>query len=144
SLQLKIDGSTAEAAFDGEIDAEVFHGRIEKFLDDLVQPVNFIDEKHVTFLKVGQRAHQVALLDDGRPAGDADSVGDAHLFSDDVSQRRFAQSGRPIKQDMFKRLAALFGGIEGDLELLNHLALADAVGEAARAEGKVDLLFALG
>ena len=64
---------------------------------------------------------------DGRP-GRGDDVC-PHLEGDDVGQRRLAQAGRAVEEDVIEGLAALPGGLDGDLQGFDHLPLADVVGQ---------------
>ena len=49
----------------------ILHRRIENFFDDVIQPVDFIDEKNIALFEVGQEGGKIAgALDQGdRPGG---------------------------------------------------------------------------
>ena len=91
-----------------DVQLEILHRRVEVFLDGFLEAVDFIDEKHVALLQVGQQAGQVAGLLDGRAAG-AFEAG-AHALGDDVGEGGFAQAGRAAEEEVVEGFAALFGG----------------------------------
>ena len=78
----------------------------------MVQAVDLVDEQDVALVEVGQDGGQVAGPLDGRAAGGVD--GDAQLAGDDVGERRLAQAGRAVEQDVVGRLPALAGRLEQD------------------------------
>ena len=129
--ELVSQGAGVRTLFDHEVDAEVLHRRIQELLNSPRQPMDLIDEQHVTGLQVGQDAHQVAAALQRRPGG-CDDIR-AHLVSDHVRQRRLAQPGRPVQQDVVERLAALFGGLDADPQAFHDPGLADAFVQRLRA-----------
>ena len=62
----------------------------------------------------------------------------AELAGDDVGERRLAQAGRAVEQDVVRRLPALPGGREQDREVVLDLRLADVLREDARPEAGLD------
>src|SRR2546425_9982201 len=136
--ELVSKGAGVRTLFDHEVDAEVLHRRIQELLNSPRQPMDLIDEQYVTGLQVGQDAHQVAAALQRRPGGRDDVR--AHLVSDHVRQRRLAQPGGPVQQDVVARLGALFGGLDADPQAFHDLGLADAFVQRLRAEA-ADKLF---
>jgi hypothetical protein len=61
-----------------------------------------------------------------------------------VRQGGFAQTGRPVKQDVIERFAALASGVYEDLEILFYTPLADQVGKVFWAQGGVQSIIGLG
>src|SRR2546428_2875463 len=135
--ELVSKGAGVRTLFDHEVDAEVLHRRIQELFNSPRQPMDFIDEQYVTGLQVGQDAHQVAAALQRRPGGRDDVR--AHLVSDHVRQRRLAQPGRPVQQDVVERLAALLGGLDADPQAFHDLGLADAFVQRLRAEAAYKL-----
>ena len=94
--------------------------------------MDFVDEKYVARLEIGENPHQVEgpgergarCLDQAR----------AHLLGDDVGKGGFAQPGRAVKKNVAHRFAACGGGVEGDLELIDEILLADVLIEPGGAE----------
>ena len=82
--------------------------------------------------KVGEDRGQVAL-DLQRRAGCL-LEGDSQFVGDDVGQRRLAKARRTVEQHMVERFAARFGGLDGDVEIVFDLCLADEFLQALRAE----------
>ena len=58
---------------------------------------------------------------------------DAELARDDLRQRRLAKARRPDEQHVIERLAARFGGLDEDAEILARRFLAGEIGEKLRA-----------
>jgi hypothetical protein len=100
--------------------------------------MNFINEQHVAWLEVGEQRGQIAWSVDHGPGGLAEV--DAKLVSDDVGQRRLAETGRAEYQDMIERLAPRFCGVHEDLQLIAYSLLANVVAEALGANGPIDRL----
>ena len=74
----------------------------------------------------------VALDLQGRAGGLLEA--DGELVGNDGGERGFAQAGRAEKEDVVERLAAGFGGFEGDGELLLGFLLPNEFGEAGGAQ----------
>ena len=127
SVECEVDRTSAEPAFDGEVDAEVFHGRIDELLDHAGEAMDLVDEQDLARFHVGQEGHQVSLLDDGRAGRDA-HVG-PHFVRDHVGEGGFSQAGRSVEQDVLERFAALLGGVHRDDELLAQRLLSRHLGQ---------------
>src|SRR5262249_42707571 len=56
-----------------------------------------------------------------------------------VRERRLAEPGRAVQEDVVERLAALLRRLDRDVQLLAHLVLADVVVEPAGTESRVVL-----
>ena len=100
--------------------------------------MDLVDEKDVVLLEVREDRRQVAGALHGRAGSDAH--GDAHLRGDDVGQRRLAEAGRTVKQDVVEGLVALAGGVDGDAEVVLELGLADEFVEAPGPQRRVQRL----
>jgi len=57
-----------------------------------------------------------------------------------VGKGGFAEAGRAVEEQVVQRLVALFGGIDGDAEIVLQLRLADELLEAPRPQRDVDRL----
>ena len=121
-----------------EVELEILHRRVERFLDRASQPVNLVDKEDVTVLEVGQDRRERALVFDGWPGSGADA--DPHLVGDDVGQGRLAQAGRARDQDVLDRLAAALRGGDQDLEVGLDRLLPDELGQLTRAQAAIELL----
>ena len=58
----------------------------------------------------------------------------SQLVGDDVGQRRLAEAGRSVEQDVVERFASGLGGLDSDVEILFDLVLADELLQALRAK----------
>ena len=117
---------------DDQVELEIFHRRVQDFLDRGLQPMDFVDEQHIPGLKVGQDRGKVAGLGDHRAGGRAET--DPKFAGDDLRQRGLAQAGRPVQQDMIQRLAAGFRRLDEDRQILAGGLLAGEVGQGLRPE----------
>ena len=115
---------------------EVLHRRIEHLLDHPAQPVHLVDEQDVVLLQLGQDGHHVARTLNRRARRGLDLH--AHLGGHDVGQRRLAQSGRPVQQQVVQGLAPLPRGRYRDAEVALDAVLADVFGQAPRPEVGVE------
>ena len=57
-----------------------------------------------------------------------------HLLGDDCRQGAFSQARWSDQQGVVESLVVLLGGVESDRDLVDHLALADQVGERGRLD----------
>ena len=87
--------------------------------------MDFVDEQDRAFLGIGQIGNHILGGLQHRPAGDLQA--DAQVARNAGGERRLAQTGRTIEQDVPERLAALAGGIDRDLQPRVDLALSDHV-----------------
>jgi hypothetical protein len=137
--QVQLHGARRRALADHDVQLEVFQSRIEYFLDDRAQTMDFVDEQHVMRFEIGQQRRQVAGALQHRAGGDTQI--DAHLTRDDVRQGGLAQAGRTEQQDMIEGLAPVPGGGDEDVELLAGARLADIFGKPLRPQGALEDLF---
>ena len=116
-----------------DVDAKVLHRRVHELLDRLGQPVDFVDEQDRAFLGVGEIGQQVLRRGERGAAGDLQRH--AQLARDARGERRLAEAGRAVEQDVAQRLLALAGGVDGDRQPLGHFALADHLAHVPRPQG---------
>ena len=117
---------------DDQVELEVFHRRVEHFLDRGLQAMDLVDEQDIPGLEVCQDCGEVAGPLDHRPRGGAEA--DAQLAGDDLRQRGLAEAGRAVQQHVVQRLAAGAGGLDEHREVLARGLLADELGEGLRAQ----------
>src|ERR1700743_2288127 len=94
----KLDATGIGTAVDHDVDAVVFHRRIEVFLDDGAEAVDLVDEQDVIGSEVGEQAGQVAGLFDYGSGSFFDI--DAQFIGDDAREGGLAETGRAMKEDM--------------------------------------------
>jgi hypothetical protein len=121
--QIDLDRARRRPGADNEVELKVLHGRIEDFLDRGIEPVNFVDKKHVALFEIGQKRRKVAGLGDHRARGGAEI--DGKLARHDLRQRGLAEAGRPDKQHVIERFLARSGGSDENAEVTARLLLAD-------------------
>jgi hypothetical protein len=85
--------------------------------------VDFVDEEHIVLLEVRQDSGEVAGALYGRSRCNAHR--DAHLGGDDVRERRLAEAGRAVEEEVIERLAPLLRRVDGDTDVVLELLLAD-------------------
>ena len=131
-LHRQLGGPRARPLPDHDVDLEVFHRRVELFLDRRTHPVDFVDEQDVARLQVGENRGDVAGLLEHGTGRRADR--DAELVADDIGERRLAESWRAEQQHVIERLAALPRGRDRHVEIAPHTLLADVFVEEPRAQ----------
>ena len=120
------------AVADGDLEPVVLHRRIEVLLDDGLQAVHLVDEEDAALGQRRQvRRERALVLDGGRADG---AQRHAERVGDEVRQRRLADAGRAREEHVVERLAAALRRCDEDLEVVDHLGLADVLVEAARAQ----------
>jgi len=67
--QVQPDAAGVRPLIDDDVQFEILHRRVKVFLDGFLQAMNFIDEKDVPFVEVGEQAGEVSGFFDGRAAG---------------------------------------------------------------------------
>ena len=112
---------------DDQIELEVFHRRVEHFLDRGLQAMDLVDEQDIPGLEVCQDCGEVACPLDHRPRCGAEA--DPEFAGDDLRQRGLAEAGRAVQQHVVQRLAAGAGGLDEHREVLARGLLADEFGE---------------
>jgi hypothetical protein len=122
-----------------EIDAEILHGRIEKFLDHLRQAVHFIDKENISPFQMGENADQISALLNGG-AGGGHNV-NSHFLSDDMGERRFPKPRRGMKEDVVQWLSPFLGSPDRNIEGLYDLTLTDIFSELSGPQ--IEIVFNL-
>src|SRR5262249_40468838 len=119
-----------------DVDLEVFDGGVEALLDGGRQTMDLVDEENVVRLQLREQARERALVLDGRARRRV--RGDAHLFRDDVRERRLAEPGRAAKEDVIERLAALLRRLDEDAQVVLVVVLPHVLVERRRPEEAVE------
>ena len=61
-IEIDLDGASARPLIQHDVDAVVFHSRVEVFLYDRAQTMYFVDEEDIIGLEGGEQACQVSRL----------------------------------------------------------------------------------
>ena len=122
-LERQADGPRRHSLAEDDVDAEIFHHRVDELLDGPGQAMDLVDEEDRPSDGVGQKRHDVHLLVERRPARDIEL--DAELVVQHGGERRLAQAGGAVEEDMRQRLAALVRGSQADLQPFGDGTLAD-------------------
>ena len=130
--QLQPETARLRSLIDDDIEPVILHRRIEIFLDRRLQPMDFVDEKHVAFFQTGEQARELARFFDHRSAGVLDVH--AHRVGDDVGERGFAEAGRAAQQNVLEHIAAFLRRLDHQLQTLAHLHLAGELAEHRRPQ----------
>src|SRR4029077_20057126 len=121
---------------DHDVKLVVFESGVEDLFERGLQTMDFINEKHLPIAEISEDRGQVALDLQRGPGGLLE--GGAEFVSDDVGERRFAQAGRSVEQDMVKRLAARLCRLDRYIEIFFDLVLADEFLKALGAEFELE------
>ena len=130
-----VDRAGGHAVAERDVDPEILHRRIEKFLDRDWQAVDFVDEEHRALGDIREIRQQVLGGRQGRTAGDLQRG--AKLARDASGECRLAEPRRTVEQDVAERVATLPRRIDGDLEPLVDGPLAHHVSHALRPQRAV-------
>jgi len=98
--------------------------------------MDFIDEQHVAWFKIGQQRGQIAGPLQHRARGLAQV--DLHFVGEDVGQRGFTQTRRAEDQHVVQRFGAFARGADENFHLLAHHRLTDVVRQMARTDLSVE------
>ena len=122
--------SCSRAFADDQVELVILHRGIEDFLDRRIEPVDFINEEHVTLLEIGEQGREITRLGDDGPGGRSEI--DPQFLRHDLGKRRLAEPGRPGKEHMVERLVARLCGIDEHFEIGLGPFLAEELGKALR------------
>ena len=118
---------------DDQVELEIFHRRIQDFLDRRLQAVDFVDEQHIARLQVGQDRGQIARLA-AITGPEVRAETDPQLARHDLRQGGLAQAGRPMQQDVVQRFTARPRRLDEDRQVLPRRLLAGELGQRLRAQ----------
>ena len=124
------------ALADHHVERVVLHRRVEDLLDRAVEAVDLVDEQDVALVERGQDRGEVAGPLDRGPGRVADV--DPELAGDDRRERRLAEAGRAVQEDVVGRLSPALRRLEQHREVGLDLALADVLVERPRPKGALD------
>jgi hypothetical protein len=130
--QLQAHGARTRPLTDQEVEMKVLHGRVENLLDGRRQPVDLVDEEHVTRFQVREQRREIAGALDGGATRRAQRRAD--LAGHDARQGRLAQTRRAVEEQVIEDLPALPGGADEDGEVRAQSILTDHLVQALRAQ----------
>lgn len=117
---------------DQDVEGEILHRWVEHLFDATGEAVDFVDEEDVVLTEGAENAGEVAgSLDCGTGGG---AQADAHFGGDDSGEGGFAESGRPVEEDVIQRLLARARGFDGNAERFVGGGLADEFVEPGGAQ----------
>src|SRR6202521_1285669 len=128
--QIDPHASRIGALVDNDIQAKIFHRRVEIFFDGGLQPVDLIDKENISAFQSRQDTGQISGSFDHWTAGGLDI--DFHGIGQDIGDSCLSQSGRTAEQDMFEHVAALFGGLHHQFQPLANANLSLELAEKRR------------
>ena len=128
-LKRHLDRARARPLPDDDVELVVLHRRVQHLFDRRRHPVNLVDEQHFVLAEARQDRREIAGALEHRPRGRAH--GDAELLADDVSQRRLAETGRSVEENVIERFVALPRGGDRHLKIRANALLADVVVQRA-------------
>ena len=94
-IQMKGVNAGARSLADDEIDAEIFHRRVQNFFDGGLEAVNFVEEENFAQFERSENGGEIAFAFEERASAGLD--GNVELVGDDLRERRFSQAWRAIK-----------------------------------------------
>ena len=100
------------------------------------QAMNFVEKKYFALFERSEDRGQVALAFEQRAGTGFDDH--AQFAGDNLRERRLAKPRRAVEQHVIERFAAAARRLDGDLDVFLHARLADVIGEAFRANARVN------
>ena len=130
--QFDLDRARRGSLADDEVELEILHRGIEHLLDRGTEPMDFVDEEHVTLFEIGEKCGEIAGFRNHGTRGGAEA--DAELARHDLRQRGFAEARRADEQHVIQRLAALARGFDEYGQIGARLRLANELRQQLRAQ----------
>jgi hypothetical protein len=130
--QVKFDRPRCRALADDQIQLEVFHRRVQRFLYRSRQSVNFVDEENVMLLEIRQDRRKIARVREDQSGRRAQRP--PHFTRNDVGNGRLPEPWRAVENRMVERLSPLFRRFDADPQGILHARLPDVLVEGLRAE----------
>jgi len=128
--------ASRRAGADHDVELIILERGVELFFHDGLEAMDLVEEEDLFGLEVGEDGGHVALDLQGG-AGRLLKT-DVELIRNDRREGGFAEAGRSEEEDVVERLAARFGGLERNGQLLFRFGLADELGEALGAQFELD------
>ena len=126
--QRKRMNARARSLADDQVDAKIFHRRIEHFFDRGLQAMNFVQKENFLGFERSEDRGQIAFALEQRTRAGLDR--NVQFVGDNLRQGRFAQPRRPIEQHVIQRFAAAARRLDGDLDIFFDAFLSDVVVES--------------
>jgi len=111
---------------------EIFHRRVQRFLDRSRQSVNFVDEQDIMLLEIRQDRRKIARGRENQPGRRAQRP--PHFTRNNVGNGRLPETWRTIENRMVERLSPLFRCFNADAKGILHARLPDVLVEGLRPE----------
>jgi hypothetical protein len=124
---------------DDDVQLVVLERGVEFFLQHRLHAMNLVEEQHLALAEVGQDRRQVALDLQRRSRSLLEPY--IQFVGNDGGERGLTQPGRTEEKYMIERLAARFRGLQGNLELLFGLRLANEFPQPSRPQLQLKILF---
>ena len=134
-----------------QIKLKILHRRVEHLFDHRVHTVNFVDEKHIPCLKIGEDRREITRLGQNGPGGHFEIH--PQLAGHDLRQCGFPETRRAVKKHMIHRLFAAARALDKDPQVGPGIFLPDkfvqslwaqravgVFGFALRAQGWIGLI----
>jgi hypothetical protein len=133
--QRHVDRPRGHAVTERDVDPKVLHGRVQELLDRDRQAVDLVDEQDRPFGAVRQVGEEILGGGERRAAGDLQRG--PEFPRDAGGERRLAEAGGAVEEDVAERLAPLAGRVDRDREPLVDGLLADHLLHPLRPQGAV-------
>jgi hypothetical protein len=135
-IEMKRVDARARTLANDEIDAEVFHGRIEDFLNGGLEAVDLVEKENFAKFKGSENGGEVAFALEKRASAGFD--GHVEFVGEDLGEGSLAETGRTVEEDVVEGLFTIASGFESNGDVFLDALLADVFGESFRANAGVD------
>ena len=134
--QLQFDRPCRRALADHDVEAVIFHRRIEDFLDCGIEPVDLVDKEYVAFLEAGKNRREIpGFFYYGSACGFERGP---HFVGYDIRESGLADARRAGEQDVVECLAPLERGLHKHAQVLFDLSLADVFAKMRRTQRRLE------
>src|SRR3984893_12696916 len=108
---------------DDQIDAKIFHRRVQHFFHRRLQAMNFVKKKYFLRFERSKNRRQISLALQQRPR--AGLYRDQQFVGDNLRQRGLPQARRSIQQHVIERFTAAARRLDGNLNIFFYAFLPD-------------------
>src|SRR5690606_30737690 len=141
-IQSYLDRSRVGSGIEHNVNPEVFHRRVQIFLNDGIQAMNLIDKEYIVWLQVRQQTGEVTRFIKDRPRSYFDVR--LELVGYDMRQGCLAQTRRAVQENVIKGFAALTSRLNKDLDVFDHFLLPGKIAKGQRPKCFLYVLLASG
>ena len=117
-------------AIDHNIQRKILHCRIQMFFYHPIHAMNLVDKQHIALIQIRQNPRQISRALQYRSRCHMNF--NPQLVRYHISHRRFAQTGRPVQQNVIHSLIAMMRSLYSNTQIRLRLFLPDHIVKSNR------------